>query len=617
MKFSFRNKFILFCTLPILILSVITLGITQLGVVKHQDVLRSSFFQYANSLSESIGAQFFERYGDVQAFALHSHVRNLSKESLPSILDEYVALYMIYDLIMVFDLKGELVGANTKSTTGSPVDADKLKKFNASQEIWFQNVVGGKFTADSERGFAGSVVTDPQFFSWAQAALGREEFGNIFSAPIKNQNGEVIGVIANFANFKWVEFDFKIMYENLKSLGYPSAELTLLDRQGNVIIDFDPTFYGGRIETNRDSQILGKFNLVEKNIESAKRAVAGEKGSMYSMHARKKIEQVAAYSPVDSVKTPKSLGWSILVRADPSEVKSSADQIRNIMIPIIGLLFLILCGFSVWSSKHLTDALEKSSLKINEVASHLKKFATNLENQSGQISASSQNSAAGIEEISASIEEIHSTISSSKNIAFQSKEMAETSYQDVESGLEKMKSLNNAMNGIVQSSQKIVEISSVIDEIAFQTNLLSLNAAVEAARAGEQGRGFAVVADAVRQLAHRSATAAKDISHIVSDSTEKVRFGATVAEETSHSFQSMGKNFEKIKLINQEIATITAQQSAGMNQVTESIQTLDLTIQSNAKTSEDSAQGAKSISLISDEMGQLSHELEKTLKGAA
>ncbi|MFN7262712.1 MAG: PDC sensor domain-containing protein, partial [Pseudobdellovibrionaceae bacterium] len=196
MKFSFRNKFILFCTLPILILSVITLGITQLGVVKHQDVLRSSFFQYANSLSESIGAQFFERYGDVQAFALHSHVRNLSKESLPSILDEYVALYMIYDLIMVFDLKGELVGANTKSTTGSPVDADKLKKFNASQEIWFQNVVGGKFTADSERGFAGSVVTDPQFFSWAQAALGREEFGNIFSAPIKNQNGEVIGVIA-------------------------------------------------------------------------------------------------------------------------------------------------------------------------------------------------------------------------------------------------------------------------------------------------------------------------------------------------------------------------------------------------------------------------------------
>jgi methyl-accepting chemotaxis protein len=145
------------------------------------------------------------------------------------------------------------------------------------------------------------------------------------------------------------------------------------------------------------------------------------------------------------------------------------------------------------------------------------------------------------------------------------------------------------MQQINAASARIAEIIGVIDEIAFQTNLLALNASVEAARAGEQGRGFAVVANEVRNLASRSADAAKEIKDLIQDSTAKVHSGSTLVNETGAALEEILANVEQVGDVVAEIAAASAEQSAGIDQVNNAITHIDEMTQQNAALAEETS----------------------------
>jgi len=151
------------------------------------------------------------------------------------------------------------------------------------------------------------------------------------------------------------------------------------------------------------------------------------------------------------------------------------------------------------------------------------------------------------------------------------------------------------MASINASSRKIVDIIAVIDGIAFQTNILALNAAVEAARAGEQGRGFAVVATEVRNLAQRSAAAAKDIKLLIGDSVEKVEAGSTLVEQAGRTMDEIVASITRVTDIMSEITAATAEQSAGIEQVNQAIAQMDQVTQQNAALVEEAAAAAESM----------------------
>jgi methyl-accepting chemotaxis protein len=162
-------------------------------------------------------------------------------------------------------------------------------------------------------------------------------------------------------------------------------------------------------------------------------------------------------------------------------------------------------------------------------------------------------------------------------------------------GGEMVKQVVHTMNGIQESSKKIADIIGVIDSIAFQTNILALNAAVEAARAGEQGRGFAVVATEVRNLAQRSATAAKEIKELIAESVDKVDNGAKLVDTAGKTMDDVVVSFKQVTELVTEISNASREQSSGIEQVTQAVGQMDEVTQQNAALVEQAAAAAESL----------------------
>lgn len=218
--------------------------------------------------------------------------------------------------------------------------------------------------------------------------------------------------------------------------------------------------------------------------------------------------------------------------------------------------------------------IQNSAQEVNDAAEHILQGSESLTSSSSQRSAS-------LEEVAASIEEMTSSMQHNTEHTMSLQNLAQTAQQQTTQGSQVIAEMIQAMLGIAESSHKVSDITSLIDEIAFQTNLLALNAAVEAARAGEQGRSFAVVAAEVRQLAQRSASAAKDIRRFIQDSTQKITRGhalASQSEMTLHSIQSL---FEQVTNMIQEIANSSYEQSEGIQLINRAIMQIEQSSQQN------------------------------------
>ena len=221
------------------------------------------------------------------------------------------------------------------------------------------------------------------------------------------------------------------------------------------------------------------------------------------------------------------------------------------------------------------------------------------------LSARTEQTASNLEEIAASMEELLATVRHSADAAAQASTLATGASSVAQRGREAVDRVVGTMDGIALSSRRIADITSVINGIAFQTNILALNAAVEAARAGEQGRGFAVVASEVRSLAQRSATAAKEIGGLISDSVRQVDEGTQLVHAAGGTMGEIVQSVQQVATIIGEISTAAREQTTGLSQVGEAVSQLDQMTQQNAALVEESSAAAQGLRVQAQQLADL------------
>lgn len=243
----------------------------------------------------------------------------------------------------------------------------------------------------------------------------------------------------------------------------------------------------------------------------------------------------------------------------------------------------------------LMDKMTEVIIQVREAGETINTAAGEISSGNTDLSSRTEEQASSLEETASSMEELASTVKQNAENAKQANQLASAASGVAVRGGEVVGQVVNTMSAINSSAKKIEDIISVIDGIAFQTNILALNAAVEAARAGEQGRGFAVVAGEVRNLAQRSASAAKEIKALITDSVNKTTEGTAQVETAGKTMQEIVSSVQRVTDIMGEIAAASVEQSAGIDQVNNAITSMDEVTQQNAALVEQAAAAAESL----------------------
>ena len=271
----------------------------------------------------------------------------------------------------------------------------------------------------------------------------------------------------------------------------------------------------------------------------------------------------------------------------PLEGKSG--DIENLCVGVNGLL------------DRMTEIIKGMTEASETIADAAREIATgNMD-----LSQRTEEQASSLQQTAASLEQLTGTVRQNSENAQQANKLASTASDVAVKGGTVVSDVVRTMDGISESSRKIAEIIGVIDEIAFQTNILALNAAVEAARAGDQGRGFAVVATEVRNLAQRSANAAKEIKALISDSVGKVESGSKLVDSAGKTMDEIVQSVKRVTDIMAEISAASREQSGGIEQVNTAVAQMDRITQQNAALVEEAAAAAKSMEEQTDQLSDM------------
>jgi methyl-accepting chemotaxis protein len=294
-----------------------------------------------------------------------------------------------------------------------------------------------------------------------------------------------------------------------------------------------------------------------------------------------------------------------------SDLKEMSARMTAYSLVTLGVLVLsVFVSFltSATLQRQVSDPLRTVIEGLNDSAQQMTSSSGQISTASQQLAEGASESASSLEETSSSLEEMASMTRQNAESAGRAKRLMEETQSTVSRGNQCVSETLSAMQEMNDSAQKVAKILKTIEEIAFQTNLLSLNAAVEAARAGEQGRGFAVVAEEVRSLAQRSSAAAKDTANLIEENARRAAQGLKVSDEAGRALAQIVDQSKKVSGLIEEIAVASEEQSRGIQEINGAVAQMDKVTQRNSANSEE-------LSSFSEEMSGQSKGLKEMVGG--
>lgn len=540
-----------------------------------------------------IDRNLFERYGDVQAFALHPAARG-SREEIEKVANNFTALYGIYDLMEVIDPNGTVIATNTRNFSGEEIKAKLPVGSNVAQEDWFKKMMSGSLKKGET--YYSEVRIEPK----VSTINGESSMVLHFAAPVYDDQGKIVRIWSNYASWDRVVVQIlESLSKSFEEKGQHGREILLISKEGMVLYDKDPS-------------VILRLNLVEKKLRVARELVAGKRGYLEEPHARRLVDQISGYAASKGALGFHGYQWGVIVRQDASDAYSIAMKTRDLVLLLSVLVSVAIVVVALLISKHLatplnhtvtvleklsegdltsklpTDSYEETAKMaraynnaveqihstvraISESANELTMSSAELRTISEEMGSSATENAARSEEVAASASEVSKGVESvaagMEQMNASINEISRSASGAADSATRAVESARGAHEVILRleaASLAISKIVKTITKIAEQTNLLALNATIEAARAGDAGKGFAVVAGEVKELAKETASASEDI----------IRMIETVQGNTKNAIFAIEGIQEVVEQVNELSATIASaveEQSATVREITHSI----------------------------------------------
>jgi methyl-accepting chemotaxis protein len=512
--------------------------------------------------------------------------------------------------VLAVELKGGSEIANSSDAVNAAVNtnvdamnkrlADAMQKIGKDYEAIMVTDASGVVVADGSNGeMKGISVADRGYFQ--KAKNGKANVGDVVKS--KKSGNPVVAVCAPIT-------------QDGKFVGSVVMTLKMDYLADKVTPKMGQTGYGFMVDqTNLCIAHPDKARVLALNISSLSGMEEIAKGMLAKQtavqeYAYKGTKKIAGFAPVEIT------GWSVCVTQDADEFLAAAHSIRN-FIAIIGIIFLTLTIVGVvFFARSITRPINRVVAGLNEGADQVAAASTQVASASQHLAEGTSEQAASLEETSSSLEEMASMTKQNADNAGQAKAMMGEAGRIVQKVSGHMDEMAKAINEITKSSEETGKIIKTIDEIAFQTNLLALNAAVEAARAGEAGAGFAVVAEEVRNLALRSAEAAKNTSNLIESTIKAVHDGNQLTKLTQEAYQENINIAGKIGQLVDEIATASEEQAHGIAQVNIAVAEMDKVTQETAANAEESASASEELNAQAEQMKGYVVELSAVVGGS-
>jgi len=601
--------------LQMILLTVSLTAIFFLGLAAYQSLVafREGKADQLRTATEGwidkIDRNLFERYGDIQAYAVSDPARSMNPQRIMDFMTDMMITYApVYDLMIVTDINGKVIAVSPKTKKGEDMRIQPLMGADMSNEAWFKAAIGDKIKAGT------SFVEDLHIDENVAKLAGTNGRVMNFTAPIRDkQTGQILGVWTN--RMSWTDVVEAITNEEtekIKNSRITASYPALLSSQGVYLLH--PL--GDEFEMKKNSHqkmvnLEGNATLIqERNLDA-------------SYFSGKVVEATAKSRGYSSYP---GNGWQAILQVPASD---SQTENNNQLIGFAFLLIVMANALAFWIIRRMGGDFESVVARMTQESSYLTTAANQISTASQQLSESTTEQAAAIEETAASMEEITSMLGQTTQNAAHCKGLSEEGQAEVQKGKEVILRMSSAMEEISAANSKLDRLVSliediknktkIINDIVSETRLLSFNASIEAARAGAHGKGFAVVAEEVGKLAAISGKAADEIrelldssmhevSQVVKETQDRVNLGQGISQDCEVAFNTMGKSLERVNELIRTIASAAKEQEVGIKQTNKAMAEMDKVTQGNSRGAEVLSEQAETLHSGAE---SLNHSIEK------